>query len=80
VITPTMAGNKLDPDQKQELNMTFNNPNGSRLDLRIETHKLSPKVGGDAKTPQRHLNVDVYNKSGNKVRMENLNRGHKILE
>ena len=46
----------------------------SKIDFRIETHKLPPKYGGDGVTPVRHMNVDLKPKG-------NLpNNGHKILE
>jgi hypothetical protein len=72
--------NPLDPSNKQELNMTFKAKDGSKLDMRVETHELSKTVGGDGVTPQRHLNVDVTNPNGNRVKMNDLNKGHKILE
>ncbi|MBO9613212.1 MAG: RHS repeat-associated core domain-containing protein [Dyadobacter sp.] len=70
--------NPLKPGQ--ELNMTFQSTDASKLDLRVETHKLSPSVGGNGVTPQRHLNATVTNASGNTVKMKHINGGHKILE
>jgi hypothetical protein len=72
--------NKLTTVDKQELNMTFINSDGSKLDLRIETHELPSHLGGDGVTPQRHLNADVTNSNGNRVKMKHINGGHKILE
>ncbi len=64
--------NPLAPNQ--EINLTFQQ--GTRkIDLRIETHPLPKKYGGDGITPQRHLNIDLY---PNKKVLPN--DGHKILE
>ncbi len=72
---------KVNPlKQGQELNMTFKNKDGSKLDMRVETHKLPQNVGGNGVSPQRHLNADVTNSSGNTVKMKHINGGHKILE
>ena len=60
--------------------MTFKNPDGSKLDFRIESHKLPEKLGGDGVTPTRHMNVDVTNSNGNKLKMKQINGGHKVLE
>lgn len=52
----TVKVNPMSPSQ--ELNMTIQE--GSRkLDLRIETHKLPAKYGGDGVNPTRHMNVDM---------------------
>jgi hypothetical protein len=72
--------NPLDSKYMQELNITFKNSDGSKLDLRVETHKLPQTVGGNGVNPQRHLNADVTNSSGNRVKMKHINGGHKILE
>jgi RHS repeat-associated protein len=72
--------NALKAVDKQEVNMTFKNTDGSKLDFRIETHRLSPSVGGNGVTPQRHLNATVTNSNGNVVTMKHINKGHKILE
>jgi RHS repeat-associated protein len=72
--------NPLNTVDKQELNMTFKNSDGSKLDMRIETHELPSHLGGDGVTPQRHLNADVTNSNGNRVKMKHINGGHKILE
>ena len=72
--------NKLKAADKQELNMTFKSKDGSKLDLRVETHEVPKSVGGNGTSPQRHLNADVTNSSGNRVKMKHINGGHKILE
>jgi hypothetical protein len=72
--------NALKAVDKQELNMTFKNTDGSKLDFRIEMHRLSPSVGGNGVSPQRHLNATVTNSNGNVVKMKHINGGHKILE
>ena len=66
---------KINPlNENQELNMTIKH-NGQKLDMRIETHPLPGKYGGDGQTPLRHFNIDLYPKS-----LRNLpNNGHKIL-
>ena len=59
----------------QELNMT--ETKGTRkLDIRVETHTVPKKHGGNGTTPQRHMNVDLYPKRSNPL----PNKGHKILE
>ena len=73
----TIEPNALRPNQ--EMNMTIKNPDGSKLDMRIETDVVSKKYGGNGTTPQRHLNADVYNSNGNRVKMDHINRGHKVL-
>jgi RHS repeat-associated protein len=72
--------NQLDPINNQEFNMTFKNADGSKLDFRIESHKLPQKLGGDGVSPTRHMNVDVTNSNGNKLKMKQINGGHKVLE
>ena len=65
---------KLNPlNTSQELNMTFKD-GASKLDFRIETHKLPTKYGGDGTTPIRHMNVDLTPQNNL------LNNGHKILD
>jgi hypothetical protein len=68
----TIKLNPLNPTQ--EINMTFQKGT-QKLDVRIETHTLPQKYGGNGLTPQRHLNVDLY---PNKKVLPNS--GHKILE
>jgi len=56
----------------QELNLTIQK-GATKIDLRVETHRLPSKYGGDGITPTRHMNVDLSPEN-------NLpNRGHKIL-
>jgi RHS repeat-associated protein len=66
----TVKVNPLKPNQ--EVNMTVTK-DGQKLDLRIETHPLSKKLGGDGTTPQRHMNVDT------KPKIDLPNKGHKII-
>lgn len=66
----TVKVNPLKPNQ--EVNMTVAK-DGQKLDLRIETHPLSKKLGGDGITPQRHMNVDA------KPKIDLPNKGHKII-
>jgi RHS repeat-associated protein len=68
----TVKVNPLNPTQ--EINMTFQKGT-QKLDLRIETHTIPKKYGGNGVTPQRHMNVDLY---PNKKVLPNS--GHKILE
>ena len=72
--------NPLDVKNKQELNMTVKASDGSKLDMRIETHEIPKNLGGNGTIPQRHMNVDVFNSNGNKMKLNNLNKGHKLLE
>ena len=67
----TIKSNPLKPNQ--EVNRTIE-MGGQKLDLRIETHPLSKKIGGDGVTPQRHINVDT------KPKIPLPNTGHKIIE
>ena len=67
---------KINPTSpNQELNLTIFKGN-EKLDFRIETHVVPKKYGGNGKTPQRHMNVDLYPKKKNSL----PNNGHKILE
>lgn len=75
-----VKANALKAVDKQEVNMTFKDTDGTKLDLRVETHKLSPSVGGNGVTPQRYLNATVTNSNGNVVKMKHINGGYKILE
>ena len=52
----TVTINPTKPNQ--ELNMTIRSGD-QKLDLRIESHKLPPKDGGDGVNPTRHMNVDI---------------------
>jgi hypothetical protein len=53
----TITSNSLKPNQ--ELNMTIEH-NSSKLDLRVETHDLPVKFGGQGTgSPVRHMNVDL---------------------
>jgi len=57
----------------QELNMTIQK-GAEKLDLRIETHRLPEKYGGNGSSEVRHMNIDLKPKS-------NLpNGGHVILQ
>lgn len=68
----TITTNKM--TSNQELNLTIEY-NGQKLDMRIETHPLPAKYGGDGIIPIRHLNLDLYPRS-----LRNLpNNGHIIL-
>jgi hypothetical protein len=61
--------------------MTIKNTDGSRMELRVESHDLPTKLGGQGKgSPVRHLNAEVFNPNGNQVKMKHINGGHKILE
>jgi hypothetical protein len=65
---------KINPlKSNQEINMTIQK-GVQKLDLRIETHPIPKKFGGNG-DPQRHLNLDLY---PNKKVLPN--NGHKILE
>jgi RHS repeat-associated protein len=73
--------NTLKAIDKQEINWTFKNTDGSRMEFRIESHDLPTKLGGKGDgNPVRHLNAEVFNSSGNQVKMKHINGGHKILE
>ena len=66
---------KINPlNSSQELNLTFSKGK-QKMDIRIETHIVPPKYGGNGLSPQRHLNVDLY---PNKTAIQNS--GHKILD
>ena len=67
--------NKLQTNANQELNMTVTKGTG-KVDVRVETHVVPKKYGGNGTTSQRHLNVDLYPKKSNPL----PNKGHKILE
>lgn len=67
--------NKLQSATSQELNMTVTKGTG-KVDVRVETHVVPKKYGGNGTTPQKHLNVDLYPKKTNPL----PNKGHKILE
>ena len=58
----------------QELNITVQQGK-EKIDVRVETHVVPKKYGGNGTTPQRHLNVDLH---PNKDALPN--KGHKILE
>jgi len=63
---------KLNPmSPNQELNMTIYQ-GGQKLDLRIESHKLPLKFGGDGINPTRHMNIDIKG-------INLPNKGHVIL-
>jgi hypothetical protein len=50
-----------------------------KVDLRVESHALPSKYGGDGVTPQRHMNVDLY--IDGKRQFNTLpNNGHTILK
>jgi len=67
---------KMNPTSAtQELNMTVTKGTG-KLDVRVETHTVPKKYGGNGTTPQRHMNVDLYPKKSNPL----PNKGHKILD
>lgn len=57
----------------QEVNMTIQK-GGEKINLRIETHRIDNKNGGNGATPQRHMNVDYYNNGKRKT------NDHTILE
>ena len=59
---------------KQELNMTIKY-NEQKLDMRIETHPIPIKYGGDGYTPIRHMNLDLTPK----FRPGLPNNGHILL-
>ena len=67
----TIKLNPLKPNQ--EINRTIEK-GGQKLDLRIEKHPISKKLGGNGVTPQRHMNVDT------KPKIKLKNNGHTILE
>jgi hypothetical protein len=46
------------------------------MNLRIETHKVGTKFGGNGKSLQRHMNVETLPAKRNKL----PNNGHIILE
>ncbi len=58
----TIKKNKLNgrgsENNNQEINYTFQQ-GSEKLDIRIKTHIVPEKFGGNGKTPQRHLNVDL---------------------
>jgi RHS repeat-associated protein len=66
----TVKINPMNPNQ--ELNMTIKS-GGQKLDLRIESHKLPVKFGGNGIDPTRHMNVDIKG-------INLPNKGHIILE
>ncbi len=61
----------------QELNMAIVNRT-QKNDLRVESHPLSTKLGGNGKTPIRHMNVDYYERRGSEWLKKKSN--HIILE
>ena len=61
----------------QEINMTIGNET-QKINLRVETHSLPRKYGGNGKTPIRHMNVDYYERQGDKWVQKKSN--HIILE
>ncbi len=72
----TVKPNKLKRGFKQELNQTITDKNGKSLNVRVETHVVEKKFGGNGKTPQRHMNVETVPAKKNKL----PNNGHVILE
>jgi hypothetical protein len=58
----------------QEINLTFK-LGIQKMDLRIESHIVPKRFGGNGTTDQRHMNVDLY---PDKTTLPN--DGHKILE
>lgn len=71
-------GGKVDPvklQEGQELNLIFSTGTKRQINLRIETHEVPTKFGGNGVTPQRHMNVDLL---PNKKILPNA--GHEILE
>jgi hypothetical protein len=68
----TVKANPTSPNQ--EINMTVKTST-QKLDVRVETHTVPQKYGGNGVTPQKHMNVDLY---PNKDVLPN--NGHKILE
>jgi len=73
-VTPP---NKL--NSNQELNLTIKDGNGGKIDMRVESHPLPAKYGGDGKSSTRHMNVDL-SKNGKKQRGALPKSGHKNLE
>lgn len=59
----------------QEVNLTFVKGT-DKLNIRVETHVVPKKFGGNGTTPQRHLNVETVPAKKNTL----PNKGHKILE
>lgn len=53
----TITPNELGSINKQEINYTIKKGD-KKIDMRIETHKVPKKYGGNGKTPQRHFNAD----------------------
>ena len=51
--------NPLNPRNNQKINMTIGN-SSRKIDLRIESHPLPKKLGGNGVSPQPHMNVDYY--------------------
>ena len=67
----TIKINPLKPTQ--EINMTISK-GSEKINLRIETHKVETRFGGNGQNPQKHMNVDYY--KNNKRKTNN----HTILE
>lgn len=59
----------------QEVNFTITDQS-QKLNVRIESHALPPKYGGDFVTPQRHMNVELRPESNPPLK----NNGHVILD
>jgi RHS repeat-associated protein len=74
----SIVKNKL--SDTQEINMTIKDKTGSGLNLRVETHTVPQKYGGNGKTPQRHMNVEPIKSNGKKAQNNYPAGGHVILE
>ncbi len=70
----TVQVNNLKPQFMQELNLTIKD--GKQiLNVRVETHAVQKKFGGNGTSPQRHLNVELQPPT-----IKLPNRGHKFLD
>lgn len=67
----TINLNKLKPTQ--EVNITIGKA-AEKINLRIETHVIDKKFGGNGTSSQRHMNVDYYKNGKRKT------NDHTILE
>lgn len=57
----------------QDLNIIISKES-EKINLRVETHVVDKKYGGNGINPQKHMNVDYYNNNKRKT------NSHKIIE
>ena len=67
----TITSNKLKPTQ--ELNLTIEK-GAEKINMRVETHVVDKKFGGNGTSPEKHMNVDYFKNGKRKT------NDHTILE